>query len=160
MATASISIEVDEDGARTYAEASDEDRRKLQLLVSLGLQELNARGQIVFLGSGLSLTHGRRLLGLNAPGRIEFGEATTEASEKAEPAWTRQKNARRCELINEQLDRQVTESEEAELEQLQREMLVYREQVAPLPLEYVEGVYQALLARAAARSKGQQDDSV
>ncbi len=40
MATASISIEVDEATARTYAEASDEDRRKMQLLLRLRLQEL------------------------------------------------------------------------------------------------------------------------
>ena len=40
MATASISIEVDEDTARNYAEASDEDRRKLQLLLRLRLQDL------------------------------------------------------------------------------------------------------------------------
>ena len=40
MATASISIEVDEATARTYAEASDEDRRKLQLVLRLRLQDL------------------------------------------------------------------------------------------------------------------------
>ena len=97
MATASISIEVDEAAARTYAEASDEDRRKLQLLVSLGLQELNARGQIVFLGSGLSLTHGRRLLGLNSSstvssrpgdGAIDRNEAKAMCTSSTRSSWS------------------------------------------------------------------------
>lgn len=40
MATAIISLEVDPDTARAYAEASDEVRRKMQILLSLRLREL------------------------------------------------------------------------------------------------------------------------
>ena len=43
MATATISIEVDADTARTFAAAPVEDRRKLQLLLSLRLRELTSR---------------------------------------------------------------------------------------------------------------------
>ena len=43
MATATISLEVDADTARTFAAASAEDRRKLQLLLRLRLRELTAR---------------------------------------------------------------------------------------------------------------------
>ena len=40
MATSTISIEVDADAARVYAAASDEQKRKLQMLLSLRLREL------------------------------------------------------------------------------------------------------------------------
>jgi hypothetical protein len=42
MATATISIQVDEDTARTFSEASAEERRKLQLLLNLRLRELTS----------------------------------------------------------------------------------------------------------------------
>ena len=38
-----ISLEVDADAARAFAAASEEDRRKLQLLLGLRLRELTAR---------------------------------------------------------------------------------------------------------------------
>ena len=40
MGTANITIEVEEAAARAFAEASPSERRKLQLLLSLRLQEL------------------------------------------------------------------------------------------------------------------------
>ena len=40
MGTANISIEVDEAAAKAFAEASPEEQEKLQLLLSLRLQEL------------------------------------------------------------------------------------------------------------------------
>jgi hypothetical protein len=43
MATATIAFEVDADSARAFSAASAEDRRKLQLLLSLRLRELTAR---------------------------------------------------------------------------------------------------------------------
>jgi hypothetical protein len=42
MSTATISIEVDEAGARAFSQASAEDRRRLQLLLNLRLRELTA----------------------------------------------------------------------------------------------------------------------
>jgi hypothetical protein len=42
MATATISLEVDPDTARAFAAATPEERRKLQLLLSLRLRELTA----------------------------------------------------------------------------------------------------------------------
>ena len=48
MGTANITIEVDEAAARAFAEASPSERKKLQLLLSLRLQELTS-------GSGKSL---------------------------------------------------------------------------------------------------------
>lgn len=43
MATATISIEVPAEAARAFSEAPPEERRKLQLLLSLRLRELTAR---------------------------------------------------------------------------------------------------------------------
>ena len=43
MATATISLEVDADTARAFRAASDEERRKLQLLLRLRLRELTDR---------------------------------------------------------------------------------------------------------------------
>ena len=43
MTTTNISLEVDPESARVFASASAEDRRKLQLLLSLRLRELTAR---------------------------------------------------------------------------------------------------------------------
>jgi hypothetical protein len=43
MAAATIALEVDADTARAFAEASAEDRRKLQLLLGLRLRELTTR---------------------------------------------------------------------------------------------------------------------
>jgi hypothetical protein len=40
MTTATISIEVDSDAARAFAQASVEERRKLELLLALRLREL------------------------------------------------------------------------------------------------------------------------
>ena len=43
MATATISLEVDADTARAFRAASDEERRKLQLLLRVRLRELTDR---------------------------------------------------------------------------------------------------------------------
>ena len=42
MPTMNITIEVDESAARAFADASPEEQRKLQVLLSLRLQELTA----------------------------------------------------------------------------------------------------------------------
>ena len=43
MNPATISLEVDADAARAYSAASEEDRRKLQILLGLRLRELTSR---------------------------------------------------------------------------------------------------------------------
>jgi hypothetical protein len=49
-------------------------------------------------------------------------------------SWTEEKNARRCDLIDKEIDSVLTASEMAELNTLQSEMLEYRRRVAPLTL--------------------------
>jgi hypothetical protein len=43
MATAPITIEVDEESAKAFTQASSEEQRKMQLLLSLRLRELIAK---------------------------------------------------------------------------------------------------------------------
>jgi len=49
--------------------------------------------------------------------------------------WTDDKNKRRCDLIDKEIDGTITDEEKVELEQLQEKMSAYRQQVAPLPLD-------------------------
>ena len=56
------------------------------------------------------------------------------------------KNQRRCELIDKEISGVIFASEASELEMLQREMLAYRREVAPLPLDDMRSFYKQLLA--------------
>lgn len=51
--------------------------------------------------------------------------------------WNPEKNKRRCDLIDKEIDQCITEEERKELNQLQNEMEEYRKKVAPLPLDAV-----------------------
>ncbi len=63
-------------------------------------------------------------------------------------AWTEEKNARRCLLIDREIDGKLTPAEAVELNRLQRQMLDHRRRVAPLPLEDARKLHQELLAKA------------
>lgn len=63
--------------------------------------------------------------------------------------WTEAKNARRCGLIDKEIDGKLSPDEALELESLQAEMLRYRRKFAPLPLAGVRQLHQELLAKAA-----------
>jgi hypothetical protein len=63
--------------------------------------------------------------------------------------WTEEKNARRCELIDREIDGALTAVEALELKRLQAAMLRYRQKVAPLPLADARQLHQELLAKAA-----------
>ena len=70
-------------------------------------------------------------------------DRTTEAE------WTDEKNERRCELIDKDIDGTILPFERRELEELQRQMLAYRRKVAPLPLREAQKLHQELLNKAA-----------
>lgn len=59
--------------------------------------------------------------------------------------WSDDKNHRRCQLIDKEIDGVLSEDEETELERLQGEMLAYRHMVAPLPLDDLRKFHQELL---------------
>ena len=62
--------------------------------------------------------------------------------------WNEAKNHRRCELIDRKYTTSLTPDETIELAALQKEMLRYRQQVAPLPLADARRLHQELLMRA------------
>jgi hypothetical protein len=62
--------------------------------------------------------------------------------------WTEKKNQRRCDLVDKEIDGTISVAEKVELDQLQAEMLAYRRQVAPLPLEELRKLHQELLHQA------------
>ena len=66
------------------------------------------------------------------------------------PAWTEDKNQRRCHLVDKDIDGTISLAEQGELEQLQAEMLAYRRHVAPLPLDDLRMLHQQLLRQASA----------
>jgi hypothetical protein len=62
--------------------------------------------------------------------------------------WTESKNQRRCDLIERKYAGGLTATEAVELAQLQEQMLLHRQRVAPLPLEDARRLHQELLSRA------------
>jgi hypothetical protein len=74
--------------------------------------------------------------------------STPNVSADPADAWSEAKNARRCDLIDREVDGVLTFDEAAELKQLQGEMLRYRRKLAPLPIEDARKLQQELLAKA------------
>jgi hypothetical protein len=66
-------------------------------------------------------------------------------------AWSEAKNARRCALIDNEIDGTLSAGEAVELHLLQRAMLAHRRKVAPLPLAEARKLRKELLAKARRR---------
>ena len=64
-------------------------------------------------------------------------------------AWTSARNQRRCDLIDREIDGQLTPEERVELEELQQQLRRYVNRIAPLPLEPLRKLHQELLEKAA-----------
>ena len=71
--------------------------------------------------------------------------------EREDPEWNDEKNERRCQLVDRDIDGTITPAEKEELDDLQQQVLDYRRRVAPLPLEDVRQLHQELLKRATER---------
>jgi hypothetical protein len=69
-------------------------------------------------------------------------------SQEATGPWTEAKNARRCALIDREIDALLTPEEVAELHVLQQQMLRERRKLAPVPLEDLRHLHQELLMKA------------
>ncbi|MHB8970925.1 MAG: hypothetical protein ACYC3X_01160 [Pirellulaceae bacterium] len=65
--------------------------------------------------------------------------------------WTDEKNERRCELIDKDIEGTILPFEKRELDELQRQMLAFRRKLAPLPLREAQRLHQELLKKAADR---------
>jgi hypothetical protein len=64
--------------------------------------------------------------------------------------WTEEKNARRFALIDKEIAGQLTPAEVAELSLLEREMDLFLQRVAPLPLEAVRAIHEQLVRQSLA----------
>jgi hypothetical protein len=67
----------------------------------------------------------------------------------AADGWTADKNQRRIDLIDREIDGTLTPDERAELGDLQQQLRRYVDKVAPLPLEPLRKLHQELLEKAA-----------
>ena len=68
----------------------------------------------------------------------------TEAPTAA-PEWNEDRNARRCALIDKEIEGTLTAPERAELNLLQKQATAYRDRVAPVPIEGARRLHQELL---------------
>jgi hypothetical protein len=73
---------------------------------------------------------------------------TSGAVTNGDEPWTDAKNEQRCILIDRKYAGGLNATETAELAALQEQMLRYRQQVAPLPLEDARRLHQELLIKA------------
>jgi hypothetical protein len=70
-----------------------------------------------------------------------------------EDRWSDEKNARRCELIDKEIDGSISDTEREELGQLQAQVDEYVRRVAPRPLNELEEIKRLLLRE---RSSGER----
>jgi hypothetical protein len=119
--------------------------------VKLDAQEESVKRFVLALtldGGGSVLEHNGKAVACVIPApRPIRGEATAVE-------WTEQKNTRRCELIDREIDGVLTPEEVVELRQLQDEMLRYQNKVAPWPIQAARQLHQELLKKAATAQDG------
>src|SRR5438552_377317 len=83
------------------------------------------------------------------PCLLPFGNQTLGWRKLAPPwSYSSWQNARRCDLIDKEVEGTITPDEVKELYSLQQAMLRYRRRVAPLPLEDARRLHQELLQKA------------
>jgi hypothetical protein len=61
--------------------------------------------------------------------------------------WTEEQNARRCQLIEKQVDGTLTADEARELDRLQQEMRRHVDHIAPLPFDAAMRLHAELLKK-------------
>ena len=67
--------------------------------------------------------------------------------------WTEAKNARRCQLIDKEIQETLSEMEKQELEMLTQQLRAYRRRVAPLPIHGARQLHQQLLEKQRGQAK-------
>jgi hypothetical protein len=83
-----------------------------------------------------------------AVARVTFLKGQRDGSREARGPWTEAKNARRCALIDREIDGTLTREEAEELHVLQQQMLRERRRLAPVPLDDLRRLHQELLMKA------------
>lgn len=84
---------------------------------------------------------GRPVAFLVGPARIARARHDPES-------WTDEKNDRRCDLIDKEIDGSLTAVERLELTELEEELLDYRDHLAPIPIAQSRELHQQLLQLA------------
>ena len=69
-------------------------------------------------------------------------------------SWTPEKNHRRCDLIDQEIDGTMTLVERVELADLTQQMRRFVNKLAPLPIDEVRKLHAELLAKAAQAQSG------
>jgi hypothetical protein len=69
---------------------------------------------------------------------------SVDADLDANGAWTEEKNKRRCELIDKEIQGTIIDAERSELELLTRALRLHRRKVAPLPMAGAQRLHQTL----------------
>lgn len=77
----------------------------------------------------------------------EIMESLQADSSAPQGEWNESRNARRCALIDKEIDGTLAPAERVELELLQKEAVTYRDRVAPFPIEGARKLHEQLLAR-------------
>jgi len=117
--------------------------------------DLNAQGQAVkefFLSLPVDPEGSVVELNGQAVARVTPMKKHRNGSREATGPWTEAKNARRCALIDREIDATLTPEEAAELQVLQQQMLRERRRLAPVPLDDLRRLQQELLTKAQKQS--------
>jgi hypothetical protein len=88
------------------------------------------------------------------PNHERKSDSESAKSTNSGSSWTDLKNERRCELIDKEIAQSLSNEERSELDALQAEMLAFRRQVAPLPLNDLRALHQQLLRDASGTKQG------
>ncbi len=113
--------------------------------------DLNAHGEAVkkfFLSLPVDPDGSMVELNGQAVARVTAMPGQCNGAHDVSGPWTEAKNARRCALIDREIDGKLTPEEAAELEALQVQMLRERQRLAPLPLDDLRRLHQELLTKA------------
>ncbi len=94
---------------------------------------------------------------------LEAAESIETNQNGAQPAsdtWTEEKNQRRADLVDKDIDGTLSPEEKIQLDTLQKKMQAYVRRVAPLPLDDLRALHQQLLEKAkqheeASKSQGE-----
>ncbi len=113
--------------------------------------DLNAQGEAVkqfFLSLPIDPDGSVVELNGQAVARVTPLKGQGEESAEVNGRWTEEKNARRCALVDREIDGTLTPEEAAVLEMLQQQMLRERRRLAPVPLDDLRRLHQELLSKA------------
>lgn len=122
-----------------------------------GKEARRAWEELVLASLSDAIQERQALAGLSSNGIIDASELgrTRPSMHPTQPtSWTREENARRCDLIDKEIQDSITPEEQRELLILQRRASEYRDAVAPLPIEEARRLHRKLLKRREQQQNG------